>query len=121
MIEHIITEEDHKGCCPECGSNWDGGDIYEYFLDVKNNPTSEGYAYYKDKTDAEIMASAESYGYRPNDKKHFSKLIGIELPYNDPDHYDGISYWQCPECMVAWNRFNGKRTERFKDILTNAK
>jgi hypothetical protein len=39
-------------------------------------------------------------------------LIGVELSYDDPEHYDGVSYWQCPECYVAWNRFNGKRTER---------
>jgi hypothetical protein len=27
--------------------------------------------------------------------------------------YDGVSYWQCPECEIAWHRFKGDRTDKF--------
>jgi rubredoxin len=40
------------------------------------------------------------YGGPPH---KFSKLIGIE----DPTIYDGISWWQCPNCKKVWDRFTG--------------
>lgn len=83
--------------CPKCGANWDGGDIYEYFR--KAHP---------EKTDAENKESAECYGWRENNKEHFSHLIGIELSMDNPKYYDGVSYWQCPECGTTWNRFTNK-------------
>lgn len=38
----------------------------------------------------------------------WGREIGIELPYDHPNHYDGISYWQCPDCNTAFDRFTGK-------------
>lgn len=112
--KYKIDHDTKKGdCCPECGGDWDGGDIYEHFLEAKFNPNHEQHEYYKDKTLDEIKKSAGSYGWTEETPRRFGKLIGIELPYDDPDHYDGVSFWQCPHCEIAWNRFNGDRTERF--------
>ena len=40
-------------------------------------------------------------------KTHYSRLIGIE----DSDKYDGVSYWNCPDCNTTWDRFTGKVEE----------
>ena len=29
---------------------------------------------------------------------YFSRTIGIELPYDHPDYYDGVSFYRCPDC-----------------------
>ena len=42
-------------------------------------------------------------------KPHFSRLIGVELPYSHPKHYDGVSFWQCPDCDGLWDRWTGER------------
>lgn len=35
---------------------------------------------------------------------HSSRLIGVEIL----GKYDGVSYWQCPDCKATWNRWTGK-------------
>jgi hypothetical protein len=40
-------------------------------------------------------------GYYGDDTTHYSRVIGIE----DPDVYDGISWWECPDCKHIWKRF----------------
>lgn len=35
---------------------------------------------------------------------HYSRLIGIEIRGG----YDGVSYWECPDCHVRWDRWTGK-------------
>lgn len=37
----------------------------------------------------------------------WGREIGIELPYDHPKHYDGVSYWQCPDCKTLFDRFTG--------------
>jgi hypothetical protein len=37
----------------------------------------------------------------------FSRLIGVELPYSHPGHYDGVSYYMCPDCQHKFPRFKG--------------
>jgi predicted RNA-binding Zn-ribbon protein involved in translation (DUF1610 family) len=32
---------------------------------------------------------------------HFGRAIGIEIP----GVYDGVLYWQCPDCGHTWDRF----------------
>lgn len=64
--------------CPKCGASWKGEPIPE--------------------------ASRANYG----NKTHFRRLIGIEFPYDHPEHYDGISVWACPDCDGKWDRFTGK-------------
>lgn len=100
-------------CCPECSANWDGGDILEHFLEAKFNPLHKQHSHYKDKTLDEIKKVAFNYGWTDENPKRFGNVIGIELAYNDPRHYDGVSFWKCPTCEVAWDRFTGERTEEF--------
>lgn len=64
--------------CPECKADWRASKIPE--------------------------ASRHLYG----NSEWFSRLIGVELPYDHPDHYDGVSFWRCPDCGSQWNRFTGQ-------------
>jgi hypothetical protein len=41
----------------------------------------------------------------PSGATHYSRLIGIEVP----ELYDGVSYWECPDCHVRWDRWTGKK------------
>lgn len=61
-------------------------------------------------------AVAKSYG----DAKCFSNLVGIELPYDDPDHYDGVSFWECPKCDTRWDRFTGAVVKLYGKRLRGA-
>lgn len=38
---------------------------------------------------------------------HYSRRIGIEIP----EVYDGVSYWECPECRVRWDRWTGRKVK----------
>ena len=38
-------------------------------------------------------------------KPHFRRLVGVEVP-----GYDGVSYWQCPDCNAMWDRWTGTPT-----------
>lgn len=110
MIDGNTKEGD---CCPECEANWDGGDILEEFVRLKD----EGHNYYSNLSDDELIEAAGDYGWTPENKKRFGNLIGMELSMDDPEHYDGVSYWACPECGVAWCRWTGERSERFVELV----
>ena len=104
-------------CCPECNASWDGGDIYEHLLEAKFNPNNEQHTNYKDMSISDVKKAAGGYGWTEETPGRFGKVIGVDLSI-DPDadgddRYDGISYWQCPECEIAWHRFKGTRTDRF--------
>ena len=82
--------------CPKCGSDWDGGSILETFIKQRDEGT-----FWKDMSDQEIeedMKQCYSPPYR------WGREIGIELPFDHPEHYDGISYWQCPDCKATFDR-----------------
>jgi len=117
-IDGLTKEGD---CCPECNENWDGGDILEHFKNVRSNPEMDAHPFYKDKSDEELLEVVASYGWFEHTPIRFGKLIGMELGYNDPERYDGVSYWCCPGCGVSWNRFNGERSERFIKRITHEK
>ena len=36
-------------------------------------------------------------------------IIAIEYPWNDPDHYDGVSEFMCNDCNVRIGRWSGKK------------
>ena len=92
--------------CPKCHSNWNDGDIYEK---LRSN------ILYKDWTDEEVIKGANSYGWTKEKPIQFKRQIGIELPYNDQRHYDGVSYWQCPDCKTTWDAFTGEE-EKIVDV-----
>lgn len=85
---------DHHGRCPECGANWCSEGIFDVL-----RPQD----WCKDKSDDELRAYIEQC-YSPPYK--FSRLIGVELPYDHPDHYDGVSFWRCPDCKHLFPRFH---------------
>jgi rubredoxin len=99
----MITNEQKHGHCPSCKSNWDDGLIFDNFRKSKR---------YHEIPDEEIRKMVkESYG-DPN--AHFSRLVGIE----DPNVYDGILFWQCPDCESKFQRFEetsplGRRAKLF--------
>lgn len=86
--------------CPKCHSNWDGGSIFETFIKQRD----EGVKYWQGKSDKQIAKEVKD-SYSP--PYRWSRQIGIELSYDHPKHYDGVSYWQCPDCNTMFNRFTG--------------
>lgn len=100
--EPYISERKH---CPECGFLWHGEDIYQCFLRKR----SEGDLYWSEKTNKEILEAAGHYGWTREEPKCFKHVVGVELPYNHPNHYDGVSYWMCPKCRTTWNRWTQKK------------
>lgn len=94
----------NKDNCPKCGVSWDGGSILESFIKQRE----DGVSYWKGKSDEEIESRMkESYSppYR------WGRAIGIELPYNHPNHFDGTSYWQCPDCKAIFDRFTEEEVD----------
>lgn len=37
-----------------------------------------------------------------------ANIMGVEYPYDDPLHYDGISEWRCLSCGTRVGRWSGK-------------
>jgi hypothetical protein len=40
-------------------------------------------------------------GLYPSGRTHYSRMIGVEVR----DVYDGVLFWRCPDCKIAWPRF----------------
>ena len=76
--------------CPSCNTDWEEEEtITQYF-------ESQGYSHRK------AVQTAALYGCTPKSPKHFGKnVVGIEIS----EQYDGVSYWQCQECKVMFNRW----------------
>ena len=77
--------------CPRCKTKWQSDDVYDYML--KHFPEERA------------KKIAGMYGWTPEKRVHFSRIVGVMLPEDHPDHFDGVSYWKCPECGTTWNRF----------------
>jgi len=54
--------------------------------------------------DWEVCPACQTNLFVIYDGKRYSRLIGIE----DPLLYDGVSFWQCPDCGLRWNRWTKK-------------
>lgn len=98
---------DRFGLCPnpDCNINWDSGDI---LLQIKRIETLHN------RTDPEIMQLASEFGYSTMEKKHFSKVIAIQV-HKSQSQPDDVNLYQCPECRHVWNADTG---EHYHDILT---
>jgi hypothetical protein len=68
--------------CPHCKANWIGDPIPEKYR----------------------------HCYAPT-STHYHRVIGVELAWDDPKHYDGVSYWRCPDCGSEWNRWTGEKVK----------
>ena len=93
LLNEETAKLNHTGLCPECGADWNAGDIFDV-LRPQN--------WCADKSDAELREHIRT-SYSPPYK--FSRLIGVQLPYGHPEHYDGVSYYMCPDCKHQWPRF----------------
>lgn len=89
--------------CPSCGSDWDGGSILESFIQRRE----EGDAYWQQKSDEQIKEEVRLY-YPP--PYRWQRKIGVAIQGG----YDGVSYWQCPDCKKMWNRATGEEADMVK-------
>ena len=89
--------------CPKCNADWDGGSIVDTFKKMRD----EGNEYWQ-KTDEEIEEQVKQF-YSP--PYRWGREIGIEIEGG----YDGVSYWQCPDCNTTFNAFTGIE-EKIKEI-----
>ena len=76
--------EDH-GSCPKCGTDLNGGSIYEHFLHEKGD-------------EAEALRIAKMYGATKE-----SGQWGREIGIYDWDK-DRTVAWRCPDCGHEWPR-----------------
>lgn len=37
--------------------------------------------------------------------------VGVQYPYDWPEHYDGVSEWKCPDCGRREGRWSGRKLE----------
>lgn len=91
-IDEKVVELNAYGTCPKCHASWDNGSIFDVLR-------SQDWC--RDKSDEELRKFIEE-SYSP--PYRFSRLVGVELPYGHPDRYDGVSFWQCPDCDEKWPR-----------------
>ena len=97
---------DRQGPCPECGADWRSSPIpVEYVL-------ADHYGH--------VVPCTRKFMYPVKDTtpctcppRYYSRLIGIQLPYDDPNHFDGVSFWRCPDCGAQWNRFTEELVSRY--------
>jgi hypothetical protein len=108
MVENYkITEENSTGCCPECGHNWDKGDVFEFVKE--SNPNLDD--------DVILQNVKNNYGWTPENPRRFSHLVFIEPSDGDFDFDGSNGYYQCPKCQIAWGSESGKRTDKYKTML----
>ncbi len=106
MSKKKIIPIDELEECPECKESWLG----ESILDLMKKQRDDGGDYLKGMTDDELQAKMED-DYRPPYK--YGRLIGVEIE----GEYDGVSYWQCPDCGTYWDRFTNEISTRFKNKI----
>ncbi len=68
--------------CPACNANLQGTEI----------PVDSRHLYADNKVPWRRLG---------REGTHFSRLIGIEIP----GVYDGVLFWQCPDCGAQWHRW----------------
>lgn len=67
--------------CPACGVSWIGDEI--------------------------PIANREFYG----GATHSRRVIGVEYWHGSPEHYDGVSEYQCPDCKARFGAWTGTQIE----------
>lgn len=59
------------------------------------------------KEDHLVLDSPSAYDW-PTCETCQKSLVGIEYRYDHPNHYDGISEWECLGCKIRVGRWTGK-------------
>lgn len=130
----ILDIVDNSNICPNCKTDLNDKDIYEVMLEqyrsgsnpylkpkeeiiktinkwpdlYKDFPTGlDEYNIYE----TNALKAAWMYGWRLNNKKCFSRMIGIELI----NGYDGIEFWHCPDCKAYWKHFSWSNIEKLRE------
>lgn len=93
LLNEETAKLDHHGLCPKCGADWNGGDMFDVLRQQ---------AWCADQSDEELREYISKFYAAPH---KFSRLVGIEYGHDHPEHYDGVSEWQCPDCKHRWPRF----------------
>lgn len=76
--------------CPGCGAAMQG------------DPIPAEYRVHKLDHDEQLVKYGRCYCFPYGEEAtHFSRVMGHEIS----DVYDGVLYWSCPDCGVAWQRF----------------
>lgn len=106
------------GNCPSCGVSFKGAPIPdEYFIHDKTTAAHQWSVEWSTKRNdfrtknGEPWCSCLPYGDLPEDERFYSTIMGIELAYDHPKHYDGVSYWQCQSCGFTWDRWTGEAVD----------
>lgn len=91
---------DRQGNCPACNESWDGGDIFEVIQDMDA---------FMGKPKGDVIAIASQYGWTEQNKKRFSKVIGVEFTTMK----DKLALLQCPTCNHV---FNPETSQEFENL-----
>lgn len=112
LIQELIQELknmvpiDRFGSCPSCGSNWDGGDIYEAISNLDIN---------MGKSPESILKLVElNYGYNLVNKKRFTKLVGVTFEKGNTSPLP--DYYKCPYCGNMWNSVTHEHFNSIKEL-----
>ena len=85
--------------CPVCEASWRGAEIPPAYVLAGHyghrSPCLKKRPWEEDYHDGTPCTCGPRY---------YSRRIGIEIQGS----YDGVSYWQCPDCNAKWNRFTGE-------------
>jgi hypothetical protein len=88
--------------CPRCDSNLRGEPIpAEHFVHDRSSQEHLRSVAAHQKYALRGECSCLPYGDLPPEERFYSRVIGIEVS----EVYDGVLFWQCPDCGGRWHRW----------------
>lgn len=95
-----MTEINRFGICPNCSTNWRGGDIFTSLASLSCN---------SHRPESELIKMAANYGWTVDNRVHFSNTISHEV--------DGKTLLECPKitCGHIFNRYTGEEYRNMFD------
>jgi hypothetical protein len=75
--------------CPHCGTSLIG------------DPIPAEHREHKPDHDEQVARSGRCFCLPYGDATHFRRVMGHEVR----GIYDGVLYWSCPDCRLAWPRW----------------
>lgn len=105
MVHLIFQKKALNTCvCPNCNADWGGDEIFDVLRKQD---------WCKDKSDDKLREHIRQ-SYSP--PYRFERVIGVEYPYDDWRHKDGIVAWMCPDCKHMFPRDLGAQSLSEKDL-----
>lgn len=111
-----------KNVCPHCEADLRGEPIPPEHFTHKDEYKTGKDEYEKCSGDNNCFPCLP-YGWREPEERFFSRIIGIEIQ----GAYDGVLFWQCPDCGKAWQRWDDPkmelyvRAQKFIDEINSAR